>query len=288
LGIDVDLLFVNSHEGRLRHKAYGLGFIQFWRALGRHRYDVIHAHYVFSGIIARAQWQTPLVLTHHGIEVHGGWQGPLCRWTSRFVDETIVVARWMKADIPAPGVHVIPCGVDLRIFKPMDRAEARRILNLEQGRRYVLFAGGWWRPEKRFALLQQAVDLLRSRHPDVELLKVSHEPHERLPLYMNAADALALVSVREGSPQVVKEAMACGLPVIATNAGDAWDVIADTPGCYPVEPEPSRIAAALEQAMTPPRRTDGPARMQRFSLENIARSVVSVYEQACRTPAAVG
>jgi glycosyltransferase involved in cell wall biosynthesis len=146
----------------------------------------------------------------------------------------------------------------------------------------VLFAGGWWRLEKRFALLQAAVDLLRSRNPDVELLKVSHEPHERLPLYMNAANALALVSVREGSPQVVKEAMACGLPVIATNAGDAWDVIGDTPGCYPVEPTPTHIAAGLEKALTPPRRTDGPVRIQRFSLENVARDIVSVYERAGR------
>jgi glycosyltransferase involved in cell wall biosynthesis len=88
-----------------------------------------------------------LVLTHHGIEVQDAVQGRLCRWSRSFPDELIVVAQWMRDALGTPQAHVIPCGVDLSLFHPMPRAEARQVLGLDAGRRYVLFAGEWWRPE---------------------------------------------------------------------------------------------------------------------------------------------
>ncbi len=280
LGHDVDVLFVNGRDGRLRRKGYALGVPQLWRHLRRSEYDVVHAHYVFTGLVARCQWGTPLVLTHHGIEVQDGLQGKLCRWSRRFPDELIVVAQWMRDALDTPQAHVIPCGVDLSLFHPMPQAEARQVLGLHPSRRYVLFAGEWWRPEKRFHLVEAAVERLQRRHPDIELLKVDREAHWRVPLYMNAVDALALVSTCEGSPMVVKEAVACGLPVIATDAGDAWDVIDQIVGCYRVQPEVGEIAARLEEALSPPRRTDGSIAALGFSMDTIARDVVSVYQRA--------
>jgi glycosyltransferase involved in cell wall biosynthesis len=241
---------------------------------------VIHAHYIFAALIARAQWQAPLVVTHHGPELRFRFQGPLCRWTRGIAEEVIVVAGWMVPELGVPGAHVIPCGVNLNLFRPMPQADARATLGLRPDRRYVLFAGNYLNPRKRFHLVQDAVDHVRSRHPDVELLTVARQPHEIIPLYMNAADVFAMTSTDEGSAQVVKESMACGLPVVATDAGDNWDVIAGTPGCYRVGPDPAEIAARLEEAITPPRRTDGPAHVARFGLERVAREVVAVYEQA--------
>jgi teichuronic acid biosynthesis glycosyltransferase TuaC len=280
LGLDIDVLFVNAKEGRWRRKAYLLGFPRLWSALRRQRYDVIHAHYILAALIARAQWHAPLVVTHHGPELHARVQGPLCRWTRGMADEVIVVANWMVPELGAPGVHVIPCGVNFNLFRPLPQAEARAALGLPLDRRYVLFAGNCLNPRKRFPLVQDAVDRLRSRHPDVELLTVARQPHEIIPLYMNAADVFAMTSTAEGSAQVVKESMACGLPVVATDAGDNWDVIDGTPGCYRVGPDPAEIAARLEEAITPPRRTDGPARVTRFGLERVAHEVLAVYEHA--------
>ena len=186
----------------------------------------------------------------------------------------------MVPELGAPSAHVIPCGVNLNLFRPLPQADARAALGLPLDRRYVLFAGNYLNPRKRFHLVQDAVHRLRSRQPDVELLTVARQPHEIIPLYMNAADVFAMTSTDEGSAQVVKESMACGLPVVATDAGDNWDVIDGTPGCYRVGPDPAEIAVRLEEAITPPRRTDGPARITRFGLERVAREVLAVYEQA--------
>lgn len=281
LDLDVDVLFTNAKEGRFRHKGYMLGFPRLWNTLVHQRYDVIHAHYVYSGIIARAQWQAPLVVTHHGPELYDRWEGPLCRGTRRFADGIIVVADWMVPMLGAPTAHVVPCGVNPDLFRPMPQAEARRALGLPLDRRYVLFAGNYLSPRKRFHLVEEAMAILRARHADIDLLKVARQPHERIPLYMNAADVFAMVSTAEGSAQVVKEAMFCGLPVVATDAGDNWDVIGDTPGCYRVKPRPADIADRLEAALTPPRRTDGPLRVTRFSLATVAAEVAAVYESVC-------
>jgi teichuronic acid biosynthesis glycosyltransferase TuaC len=280
LGVEVDVLFVNAKEGRLRRKAYPLGFPRLWRALARRRYDLVHAHYVLAALIARAQRQAPLVVTHHGPELRFPRQGPLCRATRGMADEVIVVAPWMVPELGAPRAHVIPCGVNLQLFRPLPQAQARLALGLAPDRRYVLFAGNYANPRKRFHLAQAAVDQLRSRHADVELLAVARRPHHLIPLYMNAADVFAMTSTDEGSAQVVKESMACGLPVVATGAGDNWAVIADTPGCYRVGPDPAEIAARLEDAITPPRRTAGPARVARFGLERVAAEVLAVYALA--------
>jgi glycosyltransferase involved in cell wall biosynthesis len=279
LGHDVDVFFINGREGRLRHKAYALGFPRLWKVLAEQKYDVIHAHYVFSGIVARAQRSAPLVLTHHGPELLDPWQGPVCRWTRRWADRTIVVAPWMVPVLGLDDVDVIPCGVDLSLFEPIERGQARAELGLDPEKRYVLFAGNSWDKRKRYEVVQAAVEIARAKAPDIELLTVCGQPHDRVPYYMFGADVLAMASTSEGSAQVVKEAMACNLPVVATDAGDNWDVIRGTDGCFETTADPADMAAKLLAAVSPPRRTDGRARVDRFGLDAIAQQVVSVYEK---------
>src|SRR5579862_1043775 len=231
LGHNVDVLFMNGREGKLRHKAYPLGIPRLWKTLATHQYDLIHAHYVFSGVVARLQRACPLVVTHHGVELVDPLQGPICRFTRNWADSTIVVAEWMVPKLGLEKVDVIPCGVDLSLFRPIDRLEARKLLDLEPDKRYILFAGNTWDPVKRFDLIEAAAADVSRDFPDVELITVCGEPHERVPVHMGAADVLVLASTGEGSAQVVKEAMACNLRIVAGNAGDTWDVIRDTEGC---------------------------------------------------------
>jgi glycosyltransferase involved in cell wall biosynthesis len=294
-GLDIDVLFVNGvEEGKA---AYLRGFGQVREAVGRGRYDLIHAHYVFSGMMALGQavpfapgGRLPIVLTQHGIETQRGWTAPLCRWTSRRVDRTIATSPVVQAALGLPGVDIVPCGVDTDLFAPADQAEARAALGLPQGPRLALFAG-MRRPEKRLDLIETAVAeaarlAAATGGPEIRLIIADNEPHERIPLYMNACDALVLASEGEGSPMVVKEAMACNLPVISVDVGDVQRVIGGTAGCYVVAREVSALAEAICAALTAGRRTEGRAAIMPLSLDGIAVRIESIYRETLRARAA--
>jgi teichuronic acid biosynthesis glycosyltransferase TuaC len=277
-GIDVDVLFIDGPASKLNY-ARGVGQVR--RAVasktdGVHRYDLIHAHYVFSGIIALAQRRLPVVLTQHGIETQEGWTAPLSRWTSRRVAFTVATSARVAEALRTPRMTVLPCGVDTGLFCPMPRSEARRALGLPEDNPIVLFVGAP-RPEKRLPLIQSAVDLLRREVPDAQLLVVTDEPRARIPLYMNAANVLALASVAEGSPMVVREALACDLPVVSTDVGDVTSLTEDLPGCYIATPEPVDFAARLRLSLQQGQRCGGRARILPWSLDEVAARLESIY-----------
>lgn len=274
LGVDMDVLFIDGKASRWN---YLRGFPQLRRRLRANEpYDLVHAHYVFSGLIALAQRKAPVVLTHHGIEVVLGWQGWLCRLVTPLADRVIVTSPVVREKLGLPGADVIPCGIDMARFAPMPQDEARRALGLSEGRKLVLFVGEL-RPEKRVDVVRGAVELLAAQDASVELVVATDRPHEDIPLYMNACDVLALASDFEGSPMVVKEAMACNLPVVSVDVGDVAQLIGGTEGCYLCERTPEDMAAKLRMALERGKRTDGRKAVAYLSLEAAARRILSVY-----------
>ncbi len=277
-GIEVDVLLAEGPKNRLN---YPLGILRLWKALREKSYDLIHAHYVYSGLVARAQWRRPVVLTHHGLEVfHTPRQATLCRLTTPWFDEVIVTSQQMKDRLGRAGVHVIPCGVDMDRFQPEPRDASRAALGFSPDTKLVLWAGDPRRPEKRFDLVEAAMDLLRQRDPAVELILLAGRAHDQVPRYMNAADVLLLTSAAEGSPMVVKEAMACNLPVVSVPVGDAPQVIGDTEGCYLCTHDPSDIAEKTLMALAGRQRTRGREAVQHLALDVIAQQVAQVYQRA--------
>jgi len=280
IGVDVDVFFMDGKASRLN---YARGFADLRRRLRRHApYNLIHAHYVFSGLVAISQRRLPVVLTHHGIEVVLGWQGHLCRWITPRVDAVIVTSRGVKRALGDEDAVVIPCGVDMARFAPMPQAEARARLGLPSDAKLVLFAGEP-RPEKRLEMIQAAVGLLAAEDSRVQLVVASNRPHEEMPLYMNACDALALASDFEGSPMVIKEAMACNLPIVSVDVGDVAEIMGGTEGCYLCERTPEDMAAKLRLALARGGRTDGRRRVAHLSLEATARQILAVYERVLAT-----
>ena len=277
LGVDIDVLFINPRDGKAN---YLRGPATLRRQVAAKSYDLIHAHYVFCGLIAATQRRLPMILTHHGIEALTGWTAPLSRWASRMADVTIVTSPAMAKRMPGE-VVVLPCGIDLELFREISQEEARRELDLPAGRKLALFAGEV-RPEKRIEIAGGAVQRLKEAGEPVELIIAAGQPHDRVPLYMNACDALVLVSDYEGSPMVVKEAMACGLPIVSTDVGDVAQVMGDTEGCYLCRQEVNDVADKLRQALAFGRRTDGRQRVEHLSQARIAERIVSVYEETLR------
>ena len=282
-GLGVDILFVNGSAGKLN---YLKGVVAFRRQLRRRRYDLIHAHYVFSALIARLQTGIPVVNTFHSGEFYSGkLEYLLSRLIAPRVDANIVVSSPLKSFLgsrEAGDAHVIPCGVDLDRFYPTPMAEARKEIGLPTDKKLVLFAAAR-RPEKRFDLVEQASDILKRRRPEAELIVLSGEPPERVPLYMNACDVLVLASDKEGSPQVIKEAMACNMPIVSTAVGDVPGVFGGAVGCYVTSQDPEEIATKLEAALDRDSRTDGYEHVSHLGLGGVAASIMEVYDKVLKS-----
>jgi glycosyltransferase involved in cell wall biosynthesis len=256
---------------------YLWAFPRLWARLLTRRYDLIHAHYVFSGIIARAQFLYPVVLTHHGSQVFQGWEAPLCRLVSKFVDRTIVMSPEMKARGHLGDASIIPCGINLDFFRPIPSRQAREELGLPQDKKLVVFIGEYYKWNKRWDIAQAAVKILKEKNPDVELVLVSKQPHDVVPKYLYASDALVLVSDSEGSPMVIKEAMACNLPIVAVPVGDVAEVIGGTEGCYLCSQDPHDVAEKLEMALQRGRRTNGRDKIAYLDNSIISQKIIGIY-----------
>jgi glycosyltransferase involved in cell wall biosynthesis len=281
-GAQVDVFFFN---GRANTWNYVWAFFRLWAFLWRRQYDLLHAHFVLAGIVARAQWGHKVVLTHHGVELLGypRWQTWLARLVTPLVDAAIYVSAELREALHDRDGWVIPCGIDLDVFAPLERAEARARLGLPSDRRLVLWAGESWREEKRFYLVEQAMARVKLALPDADLVLLSNRPHDVVPLYMSACDALVLTSAAEGSPMVIKEAMACNLPIVSVRVGDVPEVVGDTPGCALADHDPLDIADKLVAVLREPRRTTGRERIGHLRHDRIAQRLLEVYEHALRS-----
>jgi teichuronic acid biosynthesis glycosyltransferase TuaC len=255
------------------------------------RFDVVHGHYGTWCLVARMQWTTPVVASFLGTDLlgivaaDGGFSSKgalfnrISRWLCRRVDAVIVKSEGMKKTLSGGDIFVIPNGVDFELFHPIPRAEARLALRWDQNRYYVLFGNDPKRPEKNFPLARAAVESLRSRGISAELVVAWGLPQTTLVQYINASNALILSSIAEGSPNIVKEAMACNVPVVSTDVGDVSRVIGNTRGCSVCPHDPEALAAALEQALQHTEPTSGRMDIRHLDRSVVAEQVMAVYER---------
>ncbi len=175
--------------------------------------------------------------------------------------------------------YVIPAGVDTAAFRPLDKAACRRQLGWDPAETVVLFGASRHRTIKRFDRAQAAVRRLAELGLPARLATIEQVPPELMPVHMNAADCLLLTSQHEGSPNVVKEAVACGVPVVSVPVGDVEHVLKGvTPGLV-ASPEPESLAAALKDVLEAGRRSNGPERIRAaFSVDVSAARLRKVYE----------
>jgi teichuronic acid biosynthesis glycosyltransferase TuaC len=274
LGVEVDVLNFDGRRGVLK---YLIGGWHVFALTSTRRYHVVHAHYGFAGLVARCQFRSPVVVTFHGSDVNLRTQRPLSRLAATLADQVIVTSPVLASLLQQPRAEVIPCGVDLSQFRPIPKVDARRALGLDPSAPTVLFPGSPGRSVKRFDRFQAALELLPG---PVAWLTLESVHRERVPLYMNAADCVVLTSDSEGSPVVVREALACNTPVVSVDVGDVRDWLTGVrPGAI-VGRSARDLADAIGAVLRTGKRSNGRERATTFDADVVARRVIDTYQRA--------
>lgn len=298
IGLDARVLFVDRQaEGamayyRLRKKIEG--------AVAEFDPDAIHVMYggVMADQILRRHHVRPAVVTFHGSDLLGenlsGWTrkmisryGIYCsRNAARAAEGVIVVARHLVRALggaaPVEKIRVIPCGIDLERFKPLDPLVSKERLGWSLQSFHVLFASSNGDPVKRPELARAAVARMSHSDRPAELHYLAGIPNVEVSVWLNASDVLLLTSMHEGSPTIVKEALACGLPVVSVDVGDVAERLEGLEGCHLARPEPAELAAKLGLVRQRGPRLDVRARLEELSIVSVAQKLKRCYEDiAC-------
>jgi teichuronic acid biosynthesis glycosyltransferase TuaC len=278
-GHAVDLVNILGFRSKINYLKATLEVLQ--RTSGE-AYDIVHSHYGYSAFPALFRRQAPLVVTLHGSDVLGNRFEELCTWgVTRFADAVIVVSEEMKRRIP--GI-VIPCGIDLNVFKPYNRDDARARLRWPKDGYLILFPFDPKRAVKRYDLARAAVEQLVQEGVNAELIPVCNLANRQMPWCYSAADAMLLCSDREGSPTSVKEALACNLPVVATDVGDIYEILDGITGTRICAHDVGVIARSLREVLNTPRTEfQGRAAMARYDQTVTVEKILAVYNEVlCR------
>ena len=246
--------------------------------------DVIHAHYGLSGLFANLQRRIPVVTTYHGSDINDHKVLPFSKMAMRLSAWNVFVSqKTMEIARPKKKYTLLPCGIDLCDLQLIEKTEARQKMGLDAHKRIVLFAGAFDNKVKNAPLAKETVALLNDKK--VDLLELKGYTRDEVTLLMCAVDVFLMTSFTEGSPQVIKEAMACGCPIVGVDVGDVRERIEGVDGCYVAQTrKPNELAELLLKAMSFEDKTNGRERIISDGLDNgiVARKLIEVYDKALK------
>ena len=270
------------------------------RAVKQHQPDLIHAHYGLSGLLANLQRRVPVVTTYHGSDINKPNILRFSKIAMRLSAHNIFVSQRNVTLALSPNSLItyrlkkrytlLPCGVN--IPKPWSEMQTQQVeqLTLNQwvqekltaGVKHVFFAGAFNNAVKDPELAKAVINEIASEGVKVELIELKGFNRDQVNALMYNCDALLMTSKTEGSPQVIKEAMACGCPIVSVDVGDVAERVEGVDGCYVVSSrEPAAIAEALQQALAFSGKTNGRQRIIEMGLSNtqVAERLMAIYER---------
>jgi teichuronic acid biosynthesis glycosyltransferase TuaC len=266
--------------------------------LAQVRPKLVHAQYgsVTAAVANKIKGPLPLVVSFCGDDLLGTpipglvwrFRELLARaiglFSARSAAAIIVKSNNLFQALPASlkgRATLLPNGVDTGFFRPLDRDECRAKLGWSPRSRIVLFNAGQNGNQecKNVRLARAAVDLLTQAVPGVSLHLLSNAHREEVRLIMNAADCLLVTSLHEGSPNIVKEAMSCNLPVVSVPCGDVPDRLRMT---YPGGIRPyiaGALAEAIQEVFKSGCRSNGREQLiaQGLAAESVADRLCQIY-----------
>ena len=289
------------------------------RLIRAERPDLIHAHYGLSGLLANLQRRIPVVTTYHGSDINVPSILRFSKIAMRLSAHNIFVSARSASialGLCAPSSDLkegaakkntlLPCGVNLTDDQIQTRAVARKALGIAEQEQLVLFAGAFNNAVKDPTLAHEAIEkvnqiIIQSRkevdlretllilssnktlphaNEKIELKELRGFNRTQVNQLMCAVNCLLLTSKTEGSPQVIKEAMACGCPIVSVDVGDVAERTSGVEGCYVVSTRDAKdIAAALLKAIAFEGKTNGRERIIEMGLSNeqVAQRLIDIY-----------
>jgi len=241
--------------------------------------DIVHAHYGLSGLFANLQRRVPVVTTYHGSDINDPKVLRFSKMAMRLSAWNIFVSRKTLEIVRLYEKYtLLPCGVDMSDLQMTNKTEARQERGLDANKRYVLFSGAFDNSVKNASLAKKTIALLQD--DNVELRELKGYSRDEVTLLMCAADVFFMTSYTEGSPQVIKEAMACGCPIVSVDVGDVKERLDDVAGCYVAKTrEPKELADLLRVSMAFEGKTKGRERIMADGLDNrsISGKLMEIY-----------
>lgn len=260
------------------------------------RCDIIHAHYAFNGLLALLSFiRKPIVVSYMGSDIWGDINKEGKRKAYSYLNLIIskVIQPFVTAIIVKSSnlgeyifckekMNMVPNGVDMDCIYPLQRDAALQKLGLNEKKEYILFLGNKHNTAKNFTLTDQSFKALNLAN--VELIQPYPIKSEMVNYYYSIADVFVLSSFNEGSPNVIKEAMACNRPIVATNVGDIKWLFGDEPGHFIADFSVADFSEKMKSALQFAREkksTEGRKRIINLGLDShtVAEKIVKVYNQ---------
>jgi glycosyltransferase involved in cell wall biosynthesis len=250
------------------------------------KFDIIHGHYLLAALVTILQFKIPVVATFIGSDINIPKYRVLSKLTvfKRAKSLIFVSEKLQKVTGCKSKSHVVQYGLVLNKFYPVDKQVARKHLQWSEYEIYIFFASSFDRIEKNAHLAFDAIKILKKKGIKCNLIEFLNIKAEDLNFYYNASDLFLLTSINEGSPQSIKEALACNCPIVATDVGDIKWIFGDTDGCNLTSFEALDIAEKIIEAIEFAKqngRTNGRKRIIELGLdsETVARKLISVYNK---------
>lgn len=259
-----------------------LGYLRNIIPLRKHltnNFDIVHAHYSLSAFTASLAGAKPLIVSLMGSDVKSGefFKLIIKVFNKLSWSRIIVKSDDMKTSLGKKDLSVIPNGVDINMFKPLDQVECKKQLNWSTEKKQILFAANPLRQVKNFQLAQAVFALIG--YSDYELKILDNVPNKEMVIYYNAADVVLLTSLWEGSPNAIKEAMACNRPIVCTDVGDVNWLLSKATNCFVTSFNEKEIADSIDLA-SQYRTSNGRELLIELDLDSdsVANKIIDLYK----------
>lgn len=281
LGIKNHIFFINTREKGKYH--YIPSIFKLFIHLTFNKYNVIHCHHAYSGLVLFLTgymfFNKNIISYQSDPKIEGG--NKIFKLL-HFFSNTIIIKNGVSTFVNYKKIKVIPNGVNLDFFKPIEREKAKEFLGLDINKKYILFMDSYdKRPYKRVDRFDEIIKILVQNYKNmkIEPIKLTNTERNKIPYFLNACNLHLLTSDVEGSPNSVKESLACNVPVVCTPVGDTKSLISKVQGSFVSKSfEPSELAMLVVSALNFERINGRQVIVERkLDSDSIALSIKNIY-----------